>query len=179
MMKILWKSHPTKPELNGITEHVARELAVVACGYGQAELIRFANSQERLKAASEEFAVKQAPSTTSWSINAGSLSGEVYVLGKCTNPTCNIIRYSGPPTKFNTLSRHGIPSRVVDPAVEIQICHACGKGVEKIPADVLARYARAKTEEQQVVTSDYAEMCEMQTHVGQDNKHREVDGPRY
>lgn len=36
-MKILWKSHPTKPEMNGQTEHVARELATVAIGYGQAE----------------------------------------------------------------------------------------------------------------------------------------------
>ena len=38
MAKIKWLHHPTKPELNGTTEHVARELATIACGYGQAEL---------------------------------------------------------------------------------------------------------------------------------------------
>ena len=36
-MKIRWTSHPSKPELNGTEQHVAREFAIVACGYGQAE----------------------------------------------------------------------------------------------------------------------------------------------
>jgi hypothetical protein len=37
-MKILWKHHPLKPELNGTTEHVSRAFADVAVGYGQAEV---------------------------------------------------------------------------------------------------------------------------------------------
>jgi hypothetical protein len=179
MMKILWKNHPYNSAKNGTTEHVARELAVVAVGYGQAELIRFANAAERLKAASEEFAITQPPSKTEWSVNAGSASKEVYILGRCTNPTCDVIRYHGPAGKFNTLATHGQTSRVFDPAAEIVIAHACGKGAEKIPADILKRYAAAKAEERQFITPDQAEMYKMQTHVGQDNKHREIDrGPR-
>ncbi len=174
MMKIKWLQHPNNPAKNGTTEHVARELAVVAVGYGQAELIRFANAAERLRAASEEFAQSQPPTHTDWSVNAGSASGEVYILGRCTNPTCDVIRYHGPAGKFNTLSTHGIPSRVFDPAVEIVIAHACGKGAEKIPADILKRYASAKTEEKEFCTPDMATMYKMQTYVGQDNKHREV-----
>ena len=173
-MKILWKSHPTKPELNGTTEHVAREFAIVACGYGQAEVVRFANAAERLKAASEEFAQKQPPAHTDWTVNAGSASGEVYILGRCSNPTCGLIRYSGPSSKFNTFATHGIPSRVFDPAVEVVIAHACGKGVEKIPADILKRYATAKTDEKQFCTPDQATFYQMQNYVGQDNKHREI-----
>jgi len=37
-LKIKWLQHPSKPELNGTFQHVARELAVVAAGYGQAEI---------------------------------------------------------------------------------------------------------------------------------------------
>jgi hypothetical protein len=36
-MQILWKKHPSKPELNGTKEHVSRQFAEVAIGYGQAE----------------------------------------------------------------------------------------------------------------------------------------------
>jgi hypothetical protein len=49
-MRILWKSHPYKPELNGTIEHVARELATVAVGYGQAEYAPYKNYIERLQA---------------------------------------------------------------------------------------------------------------------------------
>ena len=174
MMKILWTNHPTQPTKNGTTEHVAREFAIVAVGYGQAEVVRFANAGERLKAASEEFAQAQPSTRTDWSVNAGSSSGEVYILGRCTNPTCDIIRYHGPAGKFNTLSTHGIPSRVFDPATEIVIAHACGKGAEKIPADILKRYAAAKSEEKQFITPDQAAFYQMQSYVGQDNKHREI-----
>ena len=177
-MKILWKSHPTNPAKNGTTEHVARELAVVAVGYGQAELIRFANAGERLKSLSEECAIAQPPAHTDWTVNAGSASGEVYILGRCSNPTCGQIRYSGPPQPFNTLATHGQKSRVFDPSVEITLCHACGKGAEKIPADILKKYAAAKASETQTYTPDYAGMLAMQAHVGGDNKHREIDGPR-
>lgn len=38
MAKVKWLSHPVDPSKNGTTEHVAHELAVIACGYGQAEL---------------------------------------------------------------------------------------------------------------------------------------------
>jgi len=36
-MKIRWTSHPSKPELNRTEQHVAREFAIVAVGFGQAE----------------------------------------------------------------------------------------------------------------------------------------------
>jgi len=36
-MRILWKNHPSNPELNGTMEHVSRQFAEVAVGYKQAE----------------------------------------------------------------------------------------------------------------------------------------------
>jgi len=38
-MQILWKNHPSDPSQNGTSQHVAREFAVVAIGYGQAEVV--------------------------------------------------------------------------------------------------------------------------------------------
>jgi hypothetical protein len=40
MAYIIWKNHPYRPELNGTKADVARSLAEVAIGYGQAELCR-------------------------------------------------------------------------------------------------------------------------------------------
>ena|ERR1039458_632547 len=137
--------------------------------------VRPMNYVESFKARAEEFAVVQKPAHTDWSVNAGSASGEVYILGRCTNPTCDVIRYHGPAGKFNTLSTHGIPSRVFDPAVEIVLAHACGKGAEKISAEIWKRYATAKSEEKQFCTPDQATLYQMQNYVGQDNKHREIE----
>jgi len=47
-MRILWKSHPTDPSKNGTLEHVCRDLAAVACGYGQASPAPFKDFRERL-----------------------------------------------------------------------------------------------------------------------------------
>ena len=123
---------------------------------------------------SEEFAQKQPPSKSEFTVNAGSASGEVYILGRCSGASCPTIRYHGPSVTFNTPSTHGQVSRVFDPAVEIVLAHACGRDAEKIPADIWKRYAVAKPEEKQFVTSDYAEMCLMQTRTNGDNTHREV-----
>src|ERR1700729_3935264 len=40
MARIKWLDHPTDKTKNGTVEHVAREFATVACGYGQAEHVR-------------------------------------------------------------------------------------------------------------------------------------------
>lgn len=47
-MRIKWLSHPTEPTKNGTLEHVAREFAVIACGYKQAEVAPYKNYVERL-----------------------------------------------------------------------------------------------------------------------------------
>ena len=66
-MKIKWLSHPNKPELNGTEQHVARELAHVAIGYGQAELCplpkRGTNEYLKWKAEQVAAAVPQATDT--------------------------------------------------------------------------------------------------------------------
>ena len=46
-MKIKWLSHPNKPELNGTEQHVARELAHVAIGYGQAGTLPTAETWDK------------------------------------------------------------------------------------------------------------------------------------
>jgi hypothetical protein len=63
-MKIKWISHPNKPELNGTEQHVARELAHVAVGYGQAELCpmpkRGTNEYLAMRAEQSRLSVPQA-----------------------------------------------------------------------------------------------------------------------
>jgi hypothetical protein len=54
MSRILWIQHPTKPELNGTTEHVSRELAAVAVGYGQASHAPYKSYVERLNEESKK-----------------------------------------------------------------------------------------------------------------------------
>ncbi len=51
MTQITWVNHPTQPELNGKTAHVAREFAIVAEGYGQCVRTKFASYVDRLRAA--------------------------------------------------------------------------------------------------------------------------------
>jgi hypothetical protein len=58
-MRIKWLHHPTKPELNGTTEHVSRECAHVAVGFQQAEYAPYKNYVERL---SEESKLRTGPS---------------------------------------------------------------------------------------------------------------------
>jgi hypothetical protein len=50
-MQVRWLNHPTQPQKNGTTEHVAREFAIVAEGYGQCERVKFKNYVERLRQA--------------------------------------------------------------------------------------------------------------------------------
>jgi len=52
-MQVRWINHPTQPQKNGTTEHISREFAIVAEGYGQCVRVKFANYVERLKAAQE------------------------------------------------------------------------------------------------------------------------------
>jgi len=47
-MRIKWLNHPHAPNKNNTTEHVSRELAAVAIGYGQAVAAPYKNYVERL-----------------------------------------------------------------------------------------------------------------------------------
>jgi hypothetical protein len=62
-MRITWKNHPLKPELNGTKDHVSRELAAVAVGYGQAEYAPYRSYVERLSEESK-FRTQAAPGDT-------------------------------------------------------------------------------------------------------------------
>jgi len=77
-MRIRWTSHPSDPSKNGTLEHVAREFAIVACGYKQAEPAPYKNYHERL---SETASVGTDPSNvnptvsgTEWGVIAAAES---------------------------------------------------------------------------------------------------------
>jgi hypothetical protein len=53
-MQVKWLHHPTCPELNGTTEHVAREVATIAIGFRQAEFVPYKSYVERLNAEGRE-----------------------------------------------------------------------------------------------------------------------------
>ncbi|MGA7449101.1 MAG: hypothetical protein WBQ43_12700 [Terriglobales bacterium] len=69
-MRIRWTNHPSDPTLNGTTAHVAREFAIVAVGYSQAEYAPYRNAVERLNEESK-FRTQAGPGDTAVEVVVG------------------------------------------------------------------------------------------------------------
>jgi hypothetical protein len=94
MARIKWVNHPYKPELNGTIEHVARELATVAVGYGQAEDCPAPNYQTRLAENELERQRNLQPDPNfvqgvSWTVKEHTLAaagqGRAFIERRCGN----------------------------------------------------------------------------------------------
>ena len=132
------------------------------------------NYVERLKAAAAEFAVSQPPAKVEWGIHKGSGDNVIAIVARCSRPMCSVLRYDKSPTPWNTIPVRNVPSARFDPAL-IEFHHSCGANPERIPADVLKRYAAEKNGEQIEVTPDMGIFHKIVNFVGDSNKHREIE----
>ena len=104
-MKIRWTNHPSNPSLNGTEQHVARSLAEVACGYGQAEIVppaRWGTTEWHAERLAQSAAVTEPGDHDTpaqffdqpvWSV-AALVSGTVCVVKSFKSETT---RYEAPP----------------------------------------------------------------------------------
>jgi hypothetical protein len=107
-MRITWKNHPHDSTKNSTTEHVSRELAAVAVGYGQAVYAPYKNYVDRLNDESKFRAT--APPVVEW--NVLDAEGPASIVRVIKREGSNLIYFDAPPrdapkaivVKFNELA---------------------------------------------------------------------------
>ncbi len=87
-MFILWKNHPLDKTKNGTKEHVARSLAEVACGFGQAELCPRSNY-----------------GTAEWAAERAALAAHAAVNPTDVNPTVAGVQWGVQDKSLSPFSR--------------------------------------------------------------------------
>jgi hypothetical protein len=104
MARIKWLNHPSDKTKNGTVEHVAREFATVACGYGQAEPVRDPRrgTNEFLAMRSEEERQRRPNPLDTCVPNQWPPVWEVIQLPRTDKP-CIIYRAGSEVTRFESL----------------------------------------------------------------------------
>jgi hypothetical protein len=103
-MQILWKNHPSDKTKNGTTEHVAREFAIVALGYQQAEAVPFPRrgAPGWLEAMAEREKDRKPGPHDVCVANVWPPTWEVISLPR-TNKPCIVYRAGSEVTRFESL----------------------------------------------------------------------------
>lgn len=102
-----------------------------------------------------------APARVTWTVNVGQVTQRLFIAGRCSRAMCGTFHYEGPTTG----------------ASKLKFLHSCGSDAmpENLPTEVIERYARAKGEEQAVITKDEGVFWRIFNNKSTDNQHREVD----
>ncbi|MGA7447204.1 MAG: hypothetical protein WBW83_10275 [Terriglobales bacterium] len=118
-MRIKWLSNPIDPTKNGAYEHVAREFAIVAIGYKQAEVAPYKNAVERLNDESK-FRTQPGPGDTA----VDFVGGEKFSIANApiSNKPC-------------ILRKHGSETDRIMTVAQAKAC--------KVPPEVIAQFKRS------------------------------------
>ena len=133
-MRVTWKTHPYDPSKNGTMEHVSRELAAVAVGYGQATYAPYKTYQERLSEA--------AAGAVAGNVDPNAVGVEWSVLDSDGSAwsTIRVCKKVGSTTTFYSAPPEDAPRVIVE---KFDLLTNAGKNN---PAEVLAKAKRDQAE---------------------------------